>query len=360
MQGRLRLIPSFAGLGTITSSLVRSRTVGAVRRTGSTGPPRRAFPDPRHVRFLRQSRPSEEWRSKVDRFLHEKAHRDDVGDAWLRRIRWELDRFPHLMDRVGRKIELRSPKDVTEDCLRAMRDGLPWETPTFALHFQALRQFLRWGGNPLAAEKNVWKLPSPAPIHRRWLTREQLLALYRNARGVEKVVIALEGFNGLRRVEVLRLRTKDVLLDQGCLRVMGKGRHGGKWRNIPMAGEVRHLLAPWVAGKGPSERVVPYSITGIDQVLQRAARRAKFPAAGLKVSHHDLRRTFGRLANASGIDLVALQGLFGHSSPELSAHYIGLDLDSLRTALDRLGTFLGPIRPSRGGPQPAHGVAAQT
>jgi integrase len=297
------------------------------------------------------------WRSEVDRFLRDKARRDAVGDAWLKRIRWELGRFPRLMDRVGRRIELRSPKDVTGDCIHAMRDGLPWETSTFALHFQALRQFLRWGDNSLASEKNLWKLPSPAPIHRRWLTREQLLTLYRNARGVEKVVIALEAFNGLRRIEVLRLRTKDVLLDQGCLRVLGKGHHGGKWRNIPMAGEVRRVLVPWVAGRGSSERVVPYSIGGADQVLQRAARRAKFPAAGLKVSHHDLRRTFGRLANASGIDLVALQGLFGHASPELSAHYIGLDIDSLRAALDRLGTFLGPIRSSRSGPWLARGGA---
>jgi integrase len=289
----------------------------------------------------------------VDRFLREKARRDAVGDAWLNRIRWELGRFPRLMDRVGQKIDLTSPKDVTGDCLRAMRDVLPWETSTFALHFQALRQFLRWGHNPLAAEKNVWKLPSPAPIHRRWLSREQLLALYRSARGVEKVVIALEGFNGLRRIEVLRLRTKDVLLDQGCLRVLGKGHHGGKWRNIPMAGEVRRVLTPWVAGMAAAERVVPYSITGVDDVLRRAARRAKFPEAGLKVSHHDLRRTFGRLANASGIDLVALQGLFGHASPELSAHYIGLDVDSLRAALDRLGTFLGPIGPTRGPASPS-------
>jgi integrase len=260
-------------------------------------------------------------------------------------MRWELERFPQLMVRAGRPIDLSSARDVTRDCIHAMRDGLPWETSTFALHFQALRQFLRWGRNPLAAEKNLWRLPSPAPIHRRWLTREQLLKLYVSARGVERVVIALEGFNGLRRIEVLRLRAKDVLLDQGCLRVLGKGHHGGKWRNIPMAGEVRRVLAPWVSGRDPSDRVVPYSTGGVDQVLQRAAQRAGFPADGVRVSHHDLRRTFGRLANASGIDLVALQGLYGHASPDLSAHYIGLDIDNLRVALDRLGSFLGPVAP---------------
>jgi integrase len=306
---------------------------------------------PRRLAASGKRQPPEAWRAEVDRFVCEKGRRDEVGETWLKRIRWELDRFPQLMVRVGQKVEVSSPKDVTVDCLHALRDGLPWEPSSIALHFQALRQFLRWGDNPLAAEKNAWRLPSAAPIHRRWLTREQLLTLYQSARGVEKVVIALEGFNGLRRIEVLRLRTKDVLLDQECLRVLGKGRHGGKWRNIPMAGEVRRVLAPWIEGHGPEEHVVPYSLSGVDLVLQRAARRANFPGAGLKVSHHDLRRTFGRLANASGIDLVALQGLFGHASPELSAHYIGLDVDSLRTALDRLGTFIGQVRPpGRGTP----------
>jgi integrase len=146
-------------------------------------------------------------------------------------------------------------------------------------------------------------------------------------------------------VEVLRLRVKDVLESEGSLRVLGKGRHGGKWRNIPMQAEVRRLLRDWTRGRGGDERVIPYSVTGADGLLLRAAKRAGFPDQGIRVSHHDLRRTFGRLANASGMNLVSLQGLFGHASPELSAHYIGLDVDELRSALDRLGSFIGPLGP---------------
>jgi integrase len=148
----------------------------------------------------------------------------------------------------------------------------------------------------------------------------------------------------LRRVEVLRLRVKDVLVDEGCLRVLGKGRHGGKWRKIPMQAEVRRVVGSWIQGKAADERVVPYSITGADQLLLRAAHRAGFREKGIRVSHHDLRRTFGRLANASGMNLVSLQGLFGHASPELSAHYIGLDVDELRSGLDRLATYIHPSR----------------
>jgi integrase len=284
------------------------------------------------------------WNAHVLSFLHDKRAKDPVGESWLKRMRWELNRLPTLLSRVGYPARLRSPRDVSAEHIHALRSGLPWESPTFAIHFQALRQFLRWGRNPIALDKSLWRLPSVAPSRRRWLTRDQLVALYAGARGIEKVLIALEGFNGLRRVEVLRLRVKDVMEEEGCLRVLGKGRHGGKWRNIPMQEEVRRVLRSQIRGRAADDRVVPYSSTGADQILFRAAERAGFPERGIRVSHHDLRRTFGRLANASGMNLVSLQGLFGHASPELSAHYIGLDLDELKVALDRLGSFLGPLK----------------
>lgn len=256
-------------------------------------------------------------------------------------MRWELNRFPDLIRRVGRKADLRSPRDVRGDHILAQRDGLSWATPTFAVHFQALRQFLRWAGNPIAADRSLWRLPSGMPVHRRWLTREQLLCLYRGSQGVERVIVALEGFAGLRRVEVLRLRVKDVLLEEGSIRVLGKGRHGGKWRNIPLQGEVERVLRVWIKSKASEERVVPLSRSGADAALQRAARRSGLLEAGVRVSHHDLRRTFGRIANASGMSIISLQGMFGHASPALSAHYIGLDYDEIRNALARMGSYLG-------------------
>ncbi len=279
----------------------------------------------------------------MDAFLRWKREESAVGDAWLSRMRWELRRVPALLRRVGRATRLRLPADFTEDCLHALRDGLPWETPTFAIHFQALRQFLRWAALPLADHSPHWRLPKGAPVHRRWLTKDQLVDLFRGARGVERVIVALEGFNGLRRVEVLRLRVKDILPGEGSVRILGKGRAGGKWRTIPLESRVSSMLRPWVRGRHDDERVVPLSRSGADAALQRAARRSGLSRAGIKVSHHDLRRTFGRLANASGMNLVSLQSLYGHTSPALSAHYIGLDFDELKAALVRLDRYLGRV-----------------
>jgi len=303
--------------------------------------PRRAVPSPRRSGDAAQN----SWQAQVEAFIDHKRATDVVGEPWLARMGWELNRFPRLLARVGLTKRVQSPTDVTSDCVQALRDGLPWETPTFAIHFQSLRQFLRWGGNPLAAERSHWKLPGGAPVHRRWLDREQLLRLYRSSRGVERAIVGLEGLAGLRRVEVLRLRVKDVLVGEGCLRILGKGRRGGKWRSIPMQGEVDQLLRSWIKNRRLEERVVPLSKSGADAALQRAVRRSGLAAEGVRVSHHDLRRTFGRLANESGMSLVSLQGLFGHASPALSAHYIGVDFDELKSALARLGTYLGADRP---------------
>lgn len=280
------------------------------------------------------------WEAEVAAFIDHKRASDEVGEAWLLRMRWELSRFPVLLDRFGPKRRLRSSKDVTGECIQALRDALPWETPTFAIHFQALRRFLKWGGNPVAAERSRWRLPTGPPVHRRWLARDQLIRLYRATEGVERVIVALEGYAGLRRVEVLRLRVKDVMLDEGRLQILGEGRGGGKWRSIPLHGEVDRVLRCWIKDRRAEQRVVPLSKSGADAALRRAVQRSGLGEAGVRVSHHDLRRTFGRLANASGMSLVSLQGLFGHASPALSAHYIGLDFDDLEGALARLSSYI--------------------
>jgi len=290
-----------------------------------------------------KARREERWGVQIASFLADKRASSDVGETWLNRMGWELRRFPELMRRAGRPFRPRSAGDVTDDCIRTLRNGLPWEPPTFAIHFQALRQFLRWAGNPIAVDRSLWSLPSGSPVHRRWLTGKQLATLFHGARGVERVIVALEGFNGLRRVEVLRLRVKDISLQERSLRVLGKGRRGGKWRVIPMQQEVARVLGAWIRNKAGEDRVVPLCKSGADSALQRAVRRSGLVAGGTKVSHHDLRRTFGRIANASGMNLVSIQGLFGHASPALSAHYIGLDMDELRGALDRFGSYLGPL-----------------
>jgi len=237
-----------------------------------------------------------------------------------------------------------SAGELTAEHVQALRERMGWEKATVALHFAALRQFARWATNPIALSPGVWRLPAGQPSHRRWLTNSQLSRLLSAARGREKVLVALEGLNGLRRIEVLRLRGKDVLLQEGCLAVLGKGRNGGKWRKIPVHPVVKGLLRPFVQGLAPEGKLLPLSASGADALLQRAALRASPSGETLRVSHHDLRRTFGRIAYGSGMDLVQLKNLLGHSSVEMTVHYIGLDADRMREGLQLVKVGGGPGR----------------
>lgn len=284
-----------------------------------------------------------DWVRSVGDFVVWKQQEAAVGETWIRRMKWELERFPILLERSNVKGTHLTPREVSEEMISALRTGLSWEKATFALHFAALRQFLAWAGNPIAGHKKVWSLPSGEPTHRRWLTREQFRRLYGSSTGLSRVIVALEGLNGLRRIEVLRLRAKDIALDEGCLLVLGKGRNGGKWRKVPIYPASKIVLRSALEGLGPADRVVPLSKSGADQLLSRVAQSSGLSVDGVKVSHHDLRRTFGRLAYAAGMDLIQLKNLYGHSSVEMTVHYIGLDADTMRKGLEQLSRSLGPL-----------------
>jgi integrase len=275
------------------------------------------------------------WNVAVEQFVTWKRNEGRVGESWLGRMRWELLRVPTLLHRVTPQVSIPTPSGLKPDDLRAMRGGLPWERATWGVHLSALRQFLRWTGNPCADQRSLWALPTGEPSHRRWISKNQLLQLLQKARGREKVLVCLEGLNGLRRVEVLRLRSKDVLFDEDALRILGKGRFGGKWRTIPMHPTTRAALANWLKNKGSADLVLPLSRSGVDAILRRLALRSGFDMKLSKVSHHDLRRTFGRLSHRAGMSLVQLKNLYGHSSLDQTAGYIGLDRDEMREGLVR-------------------------
>jgi integrase len=287
--------------------------------------------------------PAGSWLRAVRKFTRESLSRAYVGEAWKHRIRYEVLRTPQLLLRAGEGRPPRTPRSLRKEHLDRLRSGLPWATTTLALHLAALRRFARWAGNPLASEVGAWAVPAGVSSHRRWLSRSDLARLYRASRGLERTLVSLEAFNGLRRVEVLRLRGCDVDLAAHRLHVLGKGKSGGKWRTIPLFSETERILRRTRDRGLPETRVVPASRSGADLLLQRAARRAGFPGRGLRVSHHDLRRTFGRLSYRAGMDLVQLKNLYGHSSLDQTVHYIGLDEDRMRAGLDSLARSLHPF-----------------
>ncbi|HEV2316231.1 MAG TPA: site-specific integrase [Thermoplasmata archaeon] len=208
------------------------------------------------------------------------------------------------------------------------------------MRLSLLSTLLEHHGNNVVRRSGVARAYSKLATHRRWLTSEELDRLCASAQGVERLVLALEAKQGLRRVELTRLRLEDVDSPKGWLAVRGKAHKGDVSRRVPIGGALRSELAWWIpqrlsAAQGAEDcpevlawnedgRMRPYSYGSIDRFVRAAGNRA-----GIVVSNHDLRRTFGRVLKNRGADWREIAGLYGHASIAQSEYYVGQEEDRL-------------------------------
>ena len=165
-----------------------------------------------------------------------------------------------------------------------------------------------------------------------------LMASFRTDR--DRAIAGLMLFSGLRSIEVLGLRVRDVDIGRGWLRVVGKG---DKERRVPLDPDVGSLVqsyllaerpettcpALFVAAKGP-HRGQPLTPAGLRRVFRYHRERAGVPAG----HPHALRHSFGTAMAEAGVDLPVLQELMGHEHVDSSAVYIHLAPAHLRSAYD--------------------------
>lgn len=155
----------------------------------------------------------------------------------------------------------------------------------------------------------------------------------RNAALIATFVLA-----GLRRSEVRRLVCSDVDLDTGVLRVRaGKGRHGGKPRDVPMTDQLRTILSTYHEARrrrctpkeadGDSGSYAPAFFlsavkdTGVADVTLKRLFRVIERATGIHASPHILRHTFCTLLSEAGLsDRLAMQAM-GHADLRMLQRY---------------------------------------
>lgn len=275
------------------------------------------------------------WRERSRECVRAKLESGEIGRVWAKTLGWTLDRFPDLIwPKVGVRPAPRRASDVTAATIRALRDSPAYASKTRSQYLQSLRHLLRFCGSPLAEDRHLWTLDARA-TRRRWLTKPQARALWAAcASDLDRLVVAAGVWNGLRRVEILRLRVRDLdlTLPSPTMVVLGKGRHGGKPREVPVARRLYPVLVALASGRPGDARLYPKGRTDLDTRLAALGRLAGVP---VRVSSHDLRRTFGRIAFESGVSLVDLGALYGHESIDQTTVYIGADQERLRWGLRR-------------------------
>ncbi|MEW5915850.1 MAG: tyrosine recombinase, partial [Gemmatimonadota bacterium] len=154
----------------------------------------------------------------------------------------------------------------------------------------------------------------------------------------DRAILELAYGAGLRVGEWLTLETKDVLFDQGLVRVIGKG---SKERLVPIGRSaisatalyVRELRPRLEKGQGKGRlflnaRGRPLSRMGAWGILQKHVKRA---GIGKTVTPHTLRHSFATHLLEGGADLRAVQDMLGHADISTTQVYTHIDREYLRT-----------------------------
>ena len=134
---------------------------------------------------------------------------------------------------------------------------------------------------------------------------------------------------GLRISDILRLNVGDVR-NKAYIQIVEKKT--GKFKKFPINAKLKPLIDEFVKGRRDKE---PLFLSHWKHRLDRSTAyymiKDACKRAGLeeKIGTHSLRKTFGYHHYKQFKDIVILQKIFNHSSPQITMRYIGIEQDQI-------------------------------
>ena len=281
------------------------------------------------------------------RYLSDMHLSDAIGDVSLKVLRQYV---LYLMSRNKIDRHGRSPAKAE-----------PLSPVTVHCHVRTLRAFFSW----LAREELIDRNPAaglrPPKVPKTVvsvLTDEEIKRILDSFRrsdpcGMRNQTIFMMLIDtGMRIGEATGLQMQDLHLNDGFVKVMGKGR---RERIVPVGYNAQRALQRYIFRyrPGPASPVIDnvfLSIHGerlsensMKLAFQNAARRAAVP----RLHAHLCRHTFATRFLTNGGDIFALQQILGHSTLEMVRHYASLSSDHIRQQHQRFSP-LDRMRLGRG------------
>lgn len=142
---------------------------------------------------------------------------------------------------------------------------------------------------------------------------------------------------GMRKMEILSLKWEFVNLDKNTITINQSNTKSKKTRMIPISSYLRKILLEQKLLCGGSEYVFPNDsgdshITDIKRSFSTACKKAEI--TGFRF--HDLRHTAGTRMIESGVNVVLVSKILGHSDINLTVKRYIHPEDSLRDAVEKL------------------------
>jgi integrase/recombinase XerD len=158
----------------------------------------------------------------------------------------------------------------------------------------------------------------------------------------DKTIIMLMYGSGLRVSELTSLSISDLYLDEGFIKILGKG---DKERLVPMGAktitQIGYYMSHYrnhVATKKVNNQLIlnqkgaALSRITVFKVLKDLAAKAKI---NKNISPHTLRHSFATVLVEAGADLRAIQQMLGHESITTTEIYTHLDKSYLKSVIEQ-------------------------
>jgi len=280
-----------------------------------------------------------------DAFIRYLATERGLAEAYQLSVRQTLDALAKWLGKI--QLPLR---DVGTDELAAFlsqrkKEGL--HASSLRITTVHLKIFFRWlalkdrlemdPAEPLLAPRADQSLPET--LHAREIERllesiDPAIPLGRR----DRTMLELFYSSGLRLSELCGLRLEMVDLEDGFVRIRGKGN---KTRVVRVGGKAREAITDYLAHERPklvTKRTSSHLFLSVrggplspDRVRQIVKERAKLAGIEQNVYPHLLRHSFATHLLEGGADLRVIQELLGHADISTTQVYTHVDRQRLKS-----------------------------
>jgi integrase/recombinase XerD len=321
------------GGATLSSSPSGSRTGRVVRRT---------IP-PTTARSARTPADTRSTLPQLKAFLLHLASERGLADNSLHAYRRDLEDVERFLRGVGRTL-VTAGADEFRAYLQD-QTHLGKATKTVSRRLATIRVFLRYLaslGEDRAHVLQQLERPKPERSLPKVLSRQQVAQLISSPDPESALffrdvaILELLYGSGLRATELCDLKLRDVNLQAGFVRVLGKGM---KERIVPLGRAAAEAVGRYLAEcrpglvRGDTERLFlsksgrPMERVGLWMLVEKYGRSSGLLKA---VSPHTLRHCFATHLIGGGADLRVVQELLGHSDISTTQIYTHVDQDRLK------------------------------
>jgi len=202
------------------------------------------------------------------------------------------------------------------------------DSNSIRLYVRAISSFLKF----IEREDLIKHLKAPKTDKRlpKYITYEEfqeILKVVKKKR--DRLILLLLFYTGVRVSELVNLKKSDIILNEGFIRVYGKG---GKERIVPIPNFLIKELEEYLKVVN-GEKLFDISTRQVERIVKKYAEKAGIKK---KVTPHILRHSLATLLLTNGIDIRYIQEILGHSSISTTQIYTHITPMKLKEIYQRV------------------------